>query len=517
MKVRGTNLIGHSDSALGNRSFQAIDPKTGSLLATPFFQATAEETIQAIERAHSAFLSGWHTDVLLRATLLETCAQLAENYAPELIHWYCLESGLPESRAKVELQRSCLQMRSYATFVRSGYALGIKISPATTTTPDLRKMQVPLGPVAVFGASNFPFAYSVLGGDVASALAAGCPVIVKGHPMHPHTGELSARILREAAQSLDLPGGILSYLHAADYTVGEQLVSHPLVAAVGFTGSIRGGEALIRLANARKTPIPVFAEMGSTNPIVITRAALQENSATIAKEIAASIALSAGQFCTSPGLLFVISGPETAAFARELQDHVSGIAPQVMLHPGIFAQYVQQVEKQLPGAVILVNGERSVNFIQPTLVRIDGKQFMADEARQEEVFGSFAQFIVCQDEQELKKCLSILPGQLTGSLYCGDLETPVDLMESLQRVAGRIILNGVPTGVAVTHAMQHGGPYPSSSAPSTTAVGADAVLRFSRPVSFQNTPDKLLPKALKSHNPLRFLRFVNGLYTDNAC
>lgn len=517
MEVRGTNLIGYSDSALGNRSFQAIDPTTGSLLSTPFFQATANETIQAIESSHTAFLSGWHNDVLLRATLLETCAKWVETHAKELMHWYCLESGLSEARANAELQRSCFQMRSYATSVRSGYALGLKISPATTTTPDIRKMQVPLGPVVVFGASNFPFAYSVLGGDVASALAAGCPVIVKGHPMHPHTGELSARILREAAQSLDLPEGIISYLHAEDYSVGEQLVSHPLVAAVGFTGSIRGGEALLRLAQARKIPIPVFAEMGSTNPIVVTSTALHENGTAIAREIVASIALSAGQFCTSPGLLLVVSGPETLAFAAALRDHLSQVELQAMLHPGIFMQYVHQVEKQLPGATVLFNGERAANFIQPTLFQVNGSQFLREEIRQEEVFGSFAQLIVCQNEQELEKCLAILPGQLTASLYCGKQEIPSGLMESLQRFAGRVILNGVPTGVAVTHAMQHGGPYPSSSAPSTTAVGADAVLRFSRPVSFQNVPDHLLPEPLKSHNPQHFLRFVNGLYTDNAC
>lgn len=517
MEVRGTNLIGNSDSALGNHFFYAVDPKTGSDLSLPFVQATPEEIIQAVELSHEAWLSDWSSEIKKRILLLETCADLVETHASELIRFYCLESGLPESRAKVELQRSCFQMRSYAAAVQSGYALGLKITTGTMTAPDLRKMQIPLGPVVVFGASNFPFAYSVLGGDVASAFAAGCPVIVKGHPMHPHTGELSARILRLAVQKNNLPEGLFSYLHAEDYKVGEQLVKHPLVSAVGFTGSIQGGTTLQRLANEREVPIPVFAEMGSTNPMVFTSQSLLENAQSIATKVADSISLSAGQFCTSPGLLFVLSGPHAEIFARELSDSLEKTGQQVMLHPRIFAQYVKQLEGQLPESEVLVNGKRAQNHITPSLIRVSGKQFLEQTMRREEVFGSFAQLIVCTDEQELLDCLNSLPGQLTGSLFCGENESPLKFAQFLQRKVGRLIVNGVPTGVAVSVSMHHGGPFPASSAPATTAVGDDAILRFSRPVSYQNTPDHLLPEPLKKDNPSGFLRFVNGFYTDKAC
>lgn len=517
MKVRGTNLIGYSDSALGNHFFYAVDPASGSIPEQQFVQATSDEVRIAVELAHAAWISGWHSDPSKRVSLLQSCAELLEIHSAELIRLYCMESGLPESRARNELQRSRYQMLAYADAVNTGYALGLKIATGTATTPDLRKMNVPLGPVVVFGASNFPFAYSVLGGDVASALAAGCPVIVKGHPMHPHTGELSARIIRLAAQKNELPDGVFSFLHAEQYVVGEQLVKHPLVAAVGFTGSIQGGTTLQRLANERPNPIPVFAEMGSTNPMVFTPRSLKEKAKAIAPEVAASVSLNAGQFCTSPGLLFVVDTPDANVFEQELIEALAKTQPQVMLHPRIFSQYNQQLEAQLPDSVVLFKGERSDNRISPTLVRITGKQFLKQPERREEVFGSFAQLIVCDGEKELLECLSTLPGQLTGSVYCSEEEEPVLLMEYLQRVAGRIILNGVPTGVAVSVAMQHGGPFPSSSVPSSTAVGDDAVQRFSRPLSFQNTPDKLLPEPLKRNNPRGFLRFVNGLYTDKAC
>lgn len=517
MEVRGTNLIGNSDSALGNQFFYAVDPKTGSRLPLGFAQSTPDEVNQAVALSHDAWLSGWSSNTHKRVFLLETCAYLIEANAAELMRFYCMESGLPESRAKVELQRSCFQFRSYAKAVQSGYALGLKISTVTSTSPDLRKMLVPLGSVVVFGASNFPFAYSVLGGDVASAFAAGCPVIVKGHPMHPHTGELSARIIRQAVQKHNLPEGVFSYLHAEDYKVGEQLVTHPQVSAVGFTGSIQGGTALQRLAIERENPIPVFAEMGSTNPMVFTPQALLEKAQGIASEVAASISLSAGQFCTSPGLLFALDGSDTDIFVRELSESLGKVAEQVMLHPRIFAQYVKQLEAQLPGAEILVNEKREGNYITPSLIRVNGKQFLKQTLRREEVFGSFAQLIVCSDEQELLNCVNSLPGQLTGSLFCGENEEPLKWMEHLQRKVGRLILNGVPTGVAVSVSMHHGGPFPASSAPATSAVGDDAIFRFSRPVSYQNTPDRLLPEPLKHANPLGFLRFVNGFYTDKAC
>jgi NADP-dependent aldehyde dehydrogenase len=521
LAVNGKNCIGYEDSATGTTVFHAVDPSANRQLPTIFTQASETETERAVRKAETAFRDYANLPLKQRGTFLHAIAAAIRTHRNELIRWFSIETGLSEERAAKELERSCYQFESYVDGVVSGYALEAKIDvpdevQKTQGRPDLRKMNMPLGPVVVFGASNFPFAYSTIGGDVASALAAGCPVIVKGHPMHPHTSELSARIILDVARKLGLPDGVFSHLHAADYAVGEMLVGHPAVKAVGFTGSIRGGMALHRISESRRQPIPVYAEMGSSNPIVFSDAALAARGAVIAQEVAASIANDAGQFCTSPGLLFVIASETADAFINSLVTHLSRVPPQVMLHPDIFRQYSENAGKQLAGAEVLVSGSREKNRIRPALVRVPGRQFLADAWRQEEVFGSFATVIRCSDEAELKACLASLNGQLTASIYIGENEN-TGWLADLQRFAGRIIVNGVPTGVTVTTAMQHGGPFPSSNHPGTSAVGPDAVKRFMRPVSFQNCPDELLPEALKRTNPLGILRFVNGLASDMPC
>jgi 2,5-dioxopentanoate dehydrogenase len=521
LAVNGKNCIGYEDSATGKTVFHAVDPAADRQLPTIFTQASGTETEQAVLKAERAFAEYAVLPLNRRAEFLHAIASAVRDNREELIRWFRLEGGLSETRAAKELDRSCYQFESYADAVVSGYVLEAKIDVPDEVQkaqgrPDLRKANVPLGPVVVFGASNFPFAYSAIGGDVASALAAGCPVIVKAHPMHPHTSELSARIILGVARNYGLPDGVFSHLHAADYTVGEMLVAHSGVKAVGFTGSIRGGMALRRISENRKEPIPVFAEMGSSNPMVFSTLALAERGETIAREVAASIALDAGQFCTSPGLLFIIESETADAFRDSLASVLSKAEPQVMLHPDIFKQYSAAAEKQLAGAEVLVNGMRKKNRIQPSLVCVPGKQFLAESWRQEEVFGSFATVVRCSDDAELKSCLALLNGQLTASYYIGTAESG-DWLPDLQRFAGRIIMNGVPTGVTVSAAMQHGGPFPGSSHPATTAVGADAVKRFMRAVSFQNCPDELLPEALKRTNPLGILRFVNGLASDTPC
>lgn len=518
LTISGKNCIGYADSALGAQTFQAVNPVSDTSFGVSFIQATEAEVDLAVTKATEAFRVWSPDSIQKRVAFLKAIAVAVRIHANELTRWYCEETGLPLSRAKTELERSCFQFESYANAVASGFALSIRIEPSSGTgKPDLRKMNVPLGPVVVFGASNFPFAYSTLGGDVASALAAGCPVIVKAHAMHPHTSELSARIILSVAKEMGLPDGVFSHLQAIDYKVGEQLVLHPQVKAVGFTGSIQGGTSLARLANSRVVPIPVYAEMGSSNPIVFTNEALINRGELIAKEVAASISLSAGQFCTSPGLLFMIRSEESKQFLSILSGLLQQTEPQVMLHPGIYKQYVRQAEQQLEGSEILVNGLRSQNVIQPSLVCITGRQLLREPGRAEEVFGSFATAIVCESETELVACLNALSGQLTASLFVESHENGTALMTSLQRFAGRIIVNGVPTGVAVSAAMQHGGPFPSSSVPSSTAVGADAVQRFMRPVCFQNVTDDLLPEPLKRANTARLLRFVNGLFTTDPC
>jgi len=518
LTVSGKNCIGYADSALGAQTFQAVNPVSDLSFGISFVQATYAEVDLAVSKADEAFQK-WSVEPLEnRVAFLKAIAVAVRAHSDELMHWYCEETGLPLSRAKTELERSCFQFESYAGAIASGVALSIRIDlPSGPGKPDLRKMNVPLGPVVVFGASNFPFAYSTLGGDVASALAAGCPVIVKAHPMHPHTSELSARIILAVAREMGLPDGVFSHLQAIDYKVGEALVLHPQVKAVGFTGSIQGGTALLQLANSRLVPIPVYAEMGSSNPMVFTTGALTNRGESIAKEVAASIALSAGQFCTSPGLLFMIDSDASGEFLSTLTSLLQQTESQVMLHPGIYKQYDRQAGQQLKGSEILVNGLRSSNKIQPSLVKIGGKQFIKEPGRAEEVFGSFATAVVCASEAELYACLNALSGQLTASLYIESQENGAALMLALQRFAGRIIVNGVPTGVAVATAMQHGGPFPSSSVPSSTAVGADAIQRFMRPVCFQNVTDELLPDSLKRANKGRLLRFVNGLFTDAPC
>lgn len=518
LTISGKNCIGYADSALGAQTFQAVNPVSDTSFGISFVRATDKEVDLAVSKADEAFRAWSSTPLQSRVAFLKAVAVAVRSHAAELTRWYCEETGLPLSRAKTELERSCFQFESYAEAIATGFALSIRIDTSSAPgKPDLRKMNVPLGPVVIFGASNFPFAYSTLGGDVASALAAGCPVIVKAHPMHPHTSELSARIILSVAQELGLPDGVFSHLQAVDYKVGEQLVLHPQVKAVGFTGSIKGGTALVRLANSRVVPIPVYAEMGSSNPIVFTTDALTSRCESIAKEVAASISLSAGQFCTSPGLLLMVDSEAANRFLSSLSVLLKQTEPQVMLHPGIYKQYEQQALQQLEGSEILVNGLRSSNTIQPSLVRISGRQLLREPGRAEEVFGSFATAIVCENETELLTCLNALSGQLTASLYLEPHENGAFLISALQQFAGRIILNGVPTGVAVSEAMQHGGPFPSSSIPSSTAVGADAIQRFMRPVCFQNVTDDLLPNPLKIANPEAVLRFVNGLFTNAPC
>lgn len=517
LTVSGKNAIGYQESASGNRIFYAVNASTGAALPTAFVQATVEEVNSAAQKAEDAF--PLYSAMPLndrRAFIFELARRIRDNKELLVTH-FCLETGLSAQRGYRELERSCFQLENYMTGIMNGLALEAKITPGSDATPDLRKVNVALGPVVVFGASNFPFAYSTIGGDVASALAAGCPVIVKAHPMHPHTSELCARIVLETARDFSLPDGVFSHLFAEDYTVGEQLVKHPFVKAIGFTGSIAGGTALQQLANGRPAPIPVFAEMGSTNPMVFTEAALRARGTEIARQVADSIALDAGQFCTSPGLLFVVKSAASTSFVSKVRDFLSRKEKQVMLHPEIFQRYQKQAERQLAGAEVLFSGMSDHNRIVPSIVRVSAGQFLAEPARREEVFGSFAIVVESENEPQMRQALASLEGQLTASLFAETGELGTDWLDLLQQKSGRLIVNGVPTGVTVAVSMQHGGPYPSSTQPYFSAVGSDAVKRFMRPVSYQNVPDQWLPDALKRANPLQILRFVNGFWTRESC
>ncbi len=514
------NQIGYSFFAAGNRFFVGTNPVTQEDFPTQFVQATPDEVEQAVQLANKAFqeLGLFSSDRWLKFVSC-ICEEIQANRT-DLLDWFQAETGLPPDRAEKELNRSILQFKQYARAVESGYAQEIKLDSkalpgATDSNQDLRKMNVPLGPVVVFGASNFPFAYSTLGGDVASAFAAGCPVIVKAHAMHPHTSSLSAMCIQKAAQKAGMPEGVFSHLNGLDYTVAEQLVSHPLIKAVGFTGSIQGGTALMKLAHSRPIPIPVYAEMGSVNPIVCLREALEKRGPEIAALIAQSISLNAGQFCTSPGLIFVVNDSFSEKFIQQLTDELTKIPPQVMIHEGLLSNYLRNRKIFEENTSILLSQYPSTGSqgsekgkIFPGLVQTSAKSFIADSRLQDEVFGSFACVVVCESEEELKQAFGSLRGQLTATLHVESSSKFEEYHDLLVAKAGRIIVNGVPTGVEVALAQQHGGPFPSSASVQT-AVGGDAVRRFMRPVTFQNVPSNWLPVALQDVNKTKKLRFVN--------
>jgi NADP-dependent aldehyde dehydrogenase len=386
--------------------------------------------------------------------------------------------------------------------------------------PDLRKMNIPLGPVVVFGASNFPLAYSTAGGDTAAALAAGCPVIVKSHPMHAGTGELVASAIVKAAEKAGMPNGVFSNLNSSGIEVGVQLVQHPEVKAVGFTGSIRGGRALLDLAAQRPEPIPVFAEMGSINPVVILPEALKNRSQELATIYAGSITLGTGQFCTNPGLILGIEGEELNDFTQHLGNEILAKDPMVMLHPNVHGAYDSNKAKAKAQSEIAVvadyEDEVQINFAQQALLTVKGVDFLRNPTLHQEVFGPFSLIVQCQDAQELETIIAHLEGQLTGTLIAEKEEATKypTLITALQNRVGRLIYNGVPTGVEVCPSMVHGGPYPASTDSRFTAVGINSIQRWVRPFSYQDWPNDLLPDELKNENPLGISRLVNNIETS---
>ncbi|MEL7221046.1 MAG: aldehyde dehydrogenase (NADP(+)), partial [Bacteroidota bacterium] len=451
---------------------------------------------------------------------LQTIADEIETLGDNLVSCAMAESGLPEGRIKGEIGRTCNQLRLFANLVKEGSWVNAVVDegiPDRQPMPraDIRKMSVPLGPVAIFTASNFPLAFSTAGGDTASALAAGCPVIVKGHPSHLGTNDLVANAISNAIKQCNLPKGVFSSLVGGIET-GQNLVQHPLVKAVGFTGSYKGGKALFDLANSRPEPIPVYAEMGSNNPIFILPEKLKSNAARLAINIASSVNLGAGQFCTNPGILVIQKDNSTAIFLEQLIAAFSKLEPATMLNEGIYKAYSDRKKKCIntTGVSALFEKKNDDNKWEgaPTLATVSASHFLANENLQEEVFGPFNLVVICEDENEFKAIANNLPGQLTATLMATneELERSSHLVDILSQKAGRVIFNGVPTGVEVCYAMHHGGPFPSTSNGMYTSVGTDAIQRFVRPVSFQNMPEALLPDALKQGNPLNIWRMVNG-------
>ncbi|MFT4191972.1 MAG: aldehyde dehydrogenase (NADP(+)) [Comamonas sp.] len=523
MPLTGEMLIG-ATSVRGTEGHQrAFNPAANAEIAEPVFGlGGSAEVERAATLAAAAFDPYRALPLARRAAFLEAIAANIEALGDELIARAHAETGLPLARLTGERGRTIGQLRLFARVVRDGHFLDTTIDPAQPDRAplpraDLRLAKIPLGPVAVFGASNFPLAFSVAGGDTASALAAGAPVIVKAHGAHLGTSELVGRAIQQAVRDQGLPEGVFSLLIGAGRSLGEALVAHPAIKAVGFTGSRQGGLALVRIANARPEPIPVYAEMSSINPVFLLPAALAARAEAIGRAFADSLTMGAGQFCTNPGLVLAIDGPDLSRFVQAASEALATKAAQTMLTPGIHAAYaagtaqvdgVAGVEKVAQG----VAAGAQPNAAQAALYVTDAQRLLTSGALQSEMFGPASIVIRARDLAELLQVAEHLEGQLTATLQldAGDHDAARALLPVLERKAGRILANGFPTGVEVSHAMVHGGPFPSTSNAMYTSVGASAIDRFLRPVCYQDLPDALLPPALQQANPLGLWRLVDG-------
>ena len=521
MALSGEMLIGEQAVFGGTGTIRAVNPATGAELEPDFGGANKGDVERACALAAAAFPFYRNLPLEQRAKFLDAIAEHILGLGDALIERAMLESGLPRPRLEGERGRTVGQLRMFAQEVRDGGWLSARIDTAQperkpAPRPDLRLARIGLGAVAVFGASNFPLAFSVAGGDTASALAAGCPVVVKAHNAHPGTSVLVASAIRDAAKATAMPEGVFSLLFGTDNAVGAALVADPRIMAVGFTGSRRGGLALVAAANARPVPIPVYAEMSSINPVILFPAALAARGAEIAKGFAASLTLGVGQFCTNPGLLLAIEGPGLDDFIAAAGPAMAGIPAGTMLTPGIHAAYEKGVTALGANAVVktLARGpeRKRPHEGQSALFQTSADQFRADHRLSEEVFGPSSLLVRCADIDELRGVLEALEGQLTIALHMdkADEAAAAALMPVLETKAGRILVNSFGTGVEVAHAMVHGGPYPATSDSRTTSVGSLAIDRFLRPVCYQDMPDTLLPAALKAANPLGLLRRVDG-------
>ncbi|MDR7117772.1 aldehyde dehydrogenase (NADP(+)) [Caulobacter sp. BE254] len=507
---------------MAEAALRALNPATNEHFGPSFPEPSAAQIEAALAAAAAAFDTYRETDLETRAAFLEAIATEIEALGDDLIQTAMAETGLPQARITGERGRTCGQLRLFAQVVRRGDWIGARIDPALPERAplpraDLRQRFIPLGPVVVFGASNFPLAFSTGGGDTASALAAGCPVIVKGHSAHPNTGAMVGSAIDKAVKAAGLPAGVFSILIGQQRTLGAGLVADSRIKAVGFTGSRAGGVAFMRIAADRREPIPVFAEMSSINPVVLMPAALAARAEALGTAFVGSLTMGAGQFCTNPGLVFALDGPDLDRFEAAAVVALTAAQPQVMLTPGIFGAFEQGVNQLLDrdGVKLLARGcvGDGVNQAVGALFSVDAETFQRDAVLSHEVFGSSSLIVRVKDAAQLAAVLEGLEGQLTATVQMdpADAEAVRPLLPILERKAGRILANGWPTGVEVSHAMVHGGPFPATSDPRGTSVGTRAMERFLRPVCYQDIPDTLLPPALKADNPLGVRRAVDGV------
>ena len=524
MDLTGEQLIDGGAVRGGDAAFRAVNPARSEPLEPAFSGAGAAELERACAAAWAAFDAYRETGLAERGAFLDAISARILGLGDALIERACAETGLPPARIQGERARTVAQLRLFAEVARAGHWIDARIDPAMPDRAplpraDLRLRHVGIGPVAVFGASNFPLAFSVAGGDTASALAAGCPVVVKAHPAHPGTSELVGRAIQAAAAECGMPPGVFALLFGAGNWLGGALAADPRIKAVGFTGSRAGGLALVRIAAGRPEPIPVFAEMSSINPVILLPAALAARGDNIGAGFAASLTMGAGQFCTNPGLVLALDGPDLDAFVSAAAAALGDGPAAVMLHPGIFQAYRDGVARLERNAQVrqVARGQAASgdNRGQSALFETSGEAFLADPALKEEVFGASSLIVRCRDPREILAIVESLEGQLTLTLHmdAGDMEAARALLPALERRAGRLLVNGWPTGVEVGHAMVHGGPYPATSDSRTTSVGTLAIRRFLRPVCYQDFPDALLPAALREGNPAAIWRLMDGVPT----
>ncbi len=490
------------------KSFRAVNPATGERLEPAFQCATAEDVDRAANAAAEAFRNTSGKD---RGRLLRGIAESLESNAAALVERANSETALPKARLEGEMARTCGQLRLFAALVEEGSWVDARIdhpdrNRKPAPKPDIRSMLRPLGPVAVFGASNFPLAFSVAGGDSASALAAGCPVIVKAHPAHPGTSQLAGAAIAEAVRDCELPPGTFSLLFDDGFDVGIRLVQHPAIRAVAFTGSRRGGQALMAAVAQRADPIPLYAEMGSVNPVFILPDAMRVRGSAICAGLFASVTLGAGQFCTNPGLVIARSD-DLPKFVSELETKMTACEPMTMLTAGIAEAFRSGVERMASQPDV-----EQRTGLPAALFVTKAAAFLGNAALAEEVFGVSTMVVECDSRSALLDVARSLEGQLTVTVHSTDrdLREYRELFDVIETKAGRIIVNGFPTGVEVSHAVVHGGPWPATSDGRSTSVGTRAIVRFTRPVCFQDFPDVLLPDELKEANPLGILRLVDG-------
>jgi NADP-dependent aldehyde dehydrogenase len=522
----GRSIIGFRDGGEACEQFYGVNPANGQRLQPAFSPAAAGDVERAAQLAVEAFAVYGRTSGQARGAFLRTIAANIESIADELIERACQETALPKPRLEGETARTCAQLRLFAQVVEEGSWVGARIDRADpdrkpTPKPDIRSMLRPLGPVAVFGASNFPLAFSVAGGDTASALAAGNPVIVKAHPAHPGTSELVGQSIRTSVRECGLHEGVFSLLFDSGTRVGVALVTHPLLKAVGFTGSRSAGRTLMDLAASRPEPIPFFAEMSSTNPVFVLPGALRERSETVANDLYTSCTLGAGQFCTKPGMVFVPQGVEGQAFAQMLQELIAGSVDYHLLTSAIRSSYLSAVAGRKEDAALksVTEGTTATagagHSVSAVLFETDAASFLNRPELEAEIFGPTTLLVQHSSHEELLEIARRLGGHLTATVHGTDkdLRDFADLIAILEDKVGRLVFNGFPTGVEVSHAVVHGGPYPATSDGRFTSVGSQAILRFARPVCYQGFPDHALPEELRDANPLGIWRMIEGQMT----